>query len=307
MADSSSPLVSVIIPVYNDAERLALCLAALARQTYPRSCTEIIVIDNGSDDLESVAAVVQPYDNVTLTVEPTPGSYAARNRGLRLVQGEIIAFTDADCIPASDWLERGIAALKSTPNCGQVVGKVSLFFADPQHPTAVELYESLTAFPQERLLRDFHGGATANVFTWRRVMDRVGLFNTRLKSNGDLEWGERVFQAGYDQVYAAEVQVSHPTRRSFKDLYKRTVRLAGGVFERLIKPDDSFVQRQKMFARLVVDDLTPPVNFIISTFRNPHLKCWQHKLKASLVMIYVRYVSAGEKVRLKLGGASNRG
>jgi len=307
MADSSSPLVSVIIPVYNDAERLALCLVALAEQTYPRSRFEVIVIDNGSDDPAAVAAAVQPYDNVTLTVEPTPGSYVARNRGLTLIQGEVIAFTDADCIPAADWLEQGVAALSSTPNCGQVVGKVNLFFADPQRPTAVELYESLTAFPQERLLRDFHGGATANVLTWRRVMDRVGPFNTRLKSNGDLEWGERVFLAGYDQVYAADVQVSHPTRRSFKDLYKRTARLAGGVFERLIKPDDSFIQRQKMFARLVVDDLTPPVNFVISTFRNPELKCWQHKLKASLVMVYVRYVSAGEKIRLKLGGASNRG
>lgn len=307
MADFSSPLVSVIIPVYNDAERLALCLAALAEQTYPRSHTEIIVIDNGSDHPESIATLVHPYDNVTLIVEPTPGSYAARNRGLTLARGEIIAFTDADCIPAADWLEQGVVALKSIVNCGQVVGKVRLFFTDPQRPTAVELYESLTAFHQERLLRDFHGGATANVFTWRKVIDQVGPFNTRLKSNGDMEWGERVFQAGYNQLYAAEAQVSHPTRRSFKELYKRTVRLAGGVFDRLIKPDDSFIQRQKMFARLLLDDLTPPVNFAISTFRNPELKYWHHKLKASLVMVYVRHVSAGEKIRLKLGGPSNRG
>ena len=307
MAALEHPFVSVIVPVFNDAERLKQCLQALAQQTYGQASFEVIVIDNGSDDPHSIETVVSPYENATLAVEPTPGSYAARNLGITLAQGEVLAFTDADCVPSPDWIERGIAHLHQTPNCGQVVGKVNLFFADPDNPTAVELYESLTAFQQERLLRQFHGGATANVFTWRKVVDQIGPFNARLKSNGDLEWGERIFQAGYDQVYAADVQVKHPTRRSFRDLYKRTARLAGGTFERLIKPDDSFIQRQRMFVRLIIDDLTPPINFFTSTVRNPDLKCWQHKLKASLVMIYVRCISAGEKIRLKLGGASNRG
>lgn len=307
MSGSESPFVSVIIPVFNDGERLRLCLAALAEQTYGRSRFEIIVIDNGSDNLESIEGAIALYNNVTLAVEPTPGSYAARNRGLGLAKGEAIAFTDADCIPAADWLERGVARLRQEPNCGQVVGRVNLFFADPQRPTAVELYESLTAFPQERLLREQHGGATANVLTWRRVIDHVGHFNSQMKSNGDLEWGGRVYRAGYRQVYADEVQVGHPARRSLGELHKRTVRLAGGVFDRFIKPEDSFIQRQKMFARLLVDDLTPPVNFFMTTFRNHDLEHWPHKLKAALVIVFVRYVSAGEKMRLKLGGVSNRG
>ncbi|NJO81248.1 MAG: glycosyltransferase [Cyanobacteria bacterium RM1_2_2] len=261
-AETANPLfVSVIIPVFNDAERLKLCLTALENQTYPPDRYEVIVVDNGSDHPESIRAAVEPYDNGRFASEPSPGSYAARNLGLSLAQGEVIAFTDADCIPAPNWIERGIIQLCQTPNCGQVVGKVNLFFADPQHPTAVELYESLTAFPQEKLLKEFHGGATANVFTWRRVVDRVGLFNIRLKSNGDLEWGERVFQAGYTQVYAADVQVGHPARHSLGELHKRTVRLAGGVFDRLIKPDAPFIQRQKMFARLLLDDLIASCEF----------------------------------------------
>ena len=307
MADSDYPFVSVVIPVFNDAERLRLCLQALEQQTYERSRYEIVVVDNGSAQPDQVKAVVEPYARVQFAIEPTPGSYAARNHGLALAKGEVVAFTDADCVPEPNWLEQGVNHLRQTPNCGQVIGKVTLFFANPQAPTAVELYESLTAFPQERLLRDFHGGATANVLTWRHVIDKVGNFNTRMKSNGDLEWGERVFQAGYEQVYAADVQVNHPARRTLPELYKRTVRLAGGVCDRLIKPDDSFIQRQKMFARLLMNDLTPPVNFVVNTFRNSHLKCWQHKLKASLVIFYVRYISAGEKIRLKFGGASDRG
>lgn len=306
MTKATAPFVSIIIPVFNDGERLGKCLTALDQQTYGRSQFEVIVVDNGSDDLDAVKTVIEGHANVTLSYEPIPGSYAARNQGLTLAKGEIIAFTDADCVPTPDWLKHGVACLQKNPDCGQVVGQVKLFFADPQHPTLVEIYESLTAFPQKRLLQDAHGGATANVFTWRRVIDHVGPFDVRLKSNGDLEWGKRVYEAGYGQIYAPEVQVGHPARRSFDELHKRTVRLAGGAFDRLIKPEDSFLKRQKVFARMLVGDLTPPVSFVAKAFRSPDLKHWSQRLKVSLMRLRVRYISAGEKIRLKLGGTSKR-
>jgi glycosyltransferase involved in cell wall biosynthesis len=89
MQSRSSPFVSVIIPVFNDAEHLRLCLRALAQQTYPSSCYEVIVVDNGSDDLEAIQAVVAGFGQAIAVLEPTPGSYAARNRGIALAQGEI--------------------------------------------------------------------------------------------------------------------------------------------------------------------------------------------------------------------------
>ncbi|NJL35339.1 MAG: glycosyltransferase [Leptolyngbyaceae cyanobacterium SM1_4_3] len=304
---SSYPFVSVIIPVYNDAGRLKICLEALANQTYPQSQYEIIVIDNGSDAVEQVEAVVAQYPNAIATQELKPGSYAARNHGLTLTKGEVIAFTDADCVPAVDWLEKGVHHLLTTLNCGQVVGKVEIFFENPDRPTPVELYESVTAFPQERLLQQFRGGATANVLTWRKVIDQVGSFNDRLKSNGDLEWGKRVFLAGYQQVYAADVQVGHPARRSLNELHKRTVRLSGGVYDLYIQQDASFWERNKTFARLLLNDLVPPVNFIVNTFKNPKLNRLGYKVKVSLVFFFVRYISAWEKTRLKFGGVSDRG
>lgn len=306
MNGSESPFVSVIIPVFNDGERLRLCLAALAEQTYERSRFEIIVVDNGSDNLDQVKTLVADHDHATLAVEPIPGSYAARNRGLELAKGEVIAFTDADCIPAADWLERGVARLRQDPNCGQVVGRINLFFADPQRPTAVELYESLTAFPQERLLRDQHGGATANVFTWRRVVDRVGFFDPRLKSNGDLEWGRRVFEAGFQQVYADDAQVGHPARRSMGELYRRTVRLAGGYYDVQLKQAKSLGQRQRVFLQALLQNLVPPVFFVVNAFGDARLKSLDQKLKVSSVMVMVRYISAWETLRLKFGGASSR-
>lgn len=307
MDNPSSPFVSVIVPVFNDVERLKTCLEAIDTQSYPKNLYEVIVVDNASDAGQNIKNVVAQFRSAIAAYESTPGSYAARNKGISIAKGSVIAFTDADCIPAFDWLEKGVKNLLATDNCGLVVGKVNLFFKNPDQPTAVELYESITAFPQERLLRDRKAGATANVFTWKAVFDRVGLFNANLKSNGDMEWGKRVYEAGYQQVYAKDTCVAHPTRYSWADLYKRTVRLAGGVYNLYIKPDDHFIQRQKMFVRLLFASIVPPVNFVVNAFQDSRLQSFEEKIKVSVTMCFVRYVSAWELTRLKLGGTANRG
>ncbi|MEL6552778.1 MAG: glycosyltransferase family A protein [Cyanobacteria bacterium J06621_11] len=305
----STPFVSVIIPVFNDAVRLRLCLDALGKQTYGLENYEIVVIDNGSDKAQAVQTVVSDFSSesfkVTYVYELKPGSYAARNAGLKIAHGTVLAFTDADCIPSTDWIEKGVSHLLKTPNCGLVAGRIKLFFRGDR-PSPVELYESVTAFPQQRLLREQHGAATGNVFTFRSVMDRVGLFNDRLKSNGDLEWGGRVHVAGFEQIYAEDVCVAHPARYTFRDLRRRTLRLAGGVFGRFIQPQHSLLRRNMTFARLIADDLTPPVNFALSTLKDDRLEGMRQKLTVSLVLVWVRYVSAIEKVRLKFGGVPYR-
>lgn len=306
MESHSHPFVSVIIPVYNDAERLKLCLEALENQTYPKTGYEVIVVDNASDETADIKGVVAQFSHAIAAYESTPGSYAARNKGISLAKGEVIAFTDSDCIPASDWIEKGTYYLRNVPNCGMVVGKVEMFFKVPSQPTLVELYQSVTAFPQEHWLQEFRGGATANVFTWHRVIDQVGKFDDRLKSFGDMEWGKRVFLAGYQQFYTADVMVKHPARHSWTQLRKKAIRTAGGVYDHFIKKDDSFIQRNKVFVFLLARDLIPPVNFTVTTFKNPNVKGLSQKTKVSLMLWIIRYINAWEKIRLKFGGVSIR-
>lgn len=301
----NAPLVSVIVPVFNDADRLQLCLNALAVQTYKQECYEVIVIDNASDKAQKISDVVIGFSFATYTYESKPGSYAARNAGIAIARGTILAFTDADCIPEADWLEKGVFHLTRIPNCGLLAGQIKLFFRGGE-ASPVELYESVTAFPQQRQLQEQRGAATGNVFTFRSVMDKVGQFDDRLKSSGDLEWGERVYRAGFQQAYAADVCVAHPARHSFPDLRRRTLRLAGGVFGRFIQPQQSLLQQNLTFARLLVDDLTPPVNFAISAFKDSRLSGIRQKLTVTLVLIWVRYVSVVEKIRLKFGGIPYR-
>lgn len=301
-----SPFVSVIIPVLNDAKRLRLCLQALAQQSYPRSCYEVIVVDNGSDAAENIAGVVAQFEGAIVAEESYPSSFAARNKGITLAKGEVIAFTDADCLPAADWLEQGVNKLLSVPNCGMVGGRVDIFCRDPDQATPVELYESITAFPQQNLVERQHYAATANVFTFKRVIQQVGGFEAHLKSSGDIEWGQRIAAAGYPLAYADEARVAHPARYSWSQLFKRTVRLAGGLYDLYHQECYSLLDRNRIYALKLVESLVPPVNFVINVFVNSPLQGIKQKVQVSAVMFFVRYVSAGEMIRLKLGGTSTR-
>ncbi|MBD0336290.1 MAG: glycosyltransferase family 2 protein [Cyanobacteria bacterium Co-bin13] len=311
----TTPFVSVIIPVFNDAKRLKVCLAALAQQTYPKALIEVIVVDNGSDDVEQVKEVVAQFAGAMGPGEPlraiatqelTPGSYAARNRGIALAKGEVLAFTDADCIPAADWIEQGVSHLLSAPNCGLVAGKISLFFQNPHRLTPVELFEKVTAFAQKEYLEQHKYGATANLFTAKAVVERVGLFNAQLKSSGDKEWGQRVASMGYRQMYADNAQVAHPARYSFDQLYRRTSRIVGGTYDLNRQGSWLSLQRNKVLVQGLLADLVPPLEFAFNAFRDLRLNGVEEKLKVSLVMFFVRYVSAWERIRLMLGGTSIR-
>ncbi len=111
--------VSVVVPVYNTARFLAACIEGLLDQDLDPADYEILMVDNNSTD-ESVS-IIERYPRVRLLHEPKQGSYAARNRGLREATGEVIAFTDSDCVPERSWLRECLAGL-GRPEVEIVVG-----------------------------------------------------------------------------------------------------------------------------------------------------------------------------------------
>lgn len=218
---------SVIIPVLNDHDALARCLEALSQQTYPASNYEVVVVDNGSHIYPIDVTV--PYSNVRLVKEVKRGSYAARNRGIREARGNIIAFTDADCIPHPDWLRAGIRCLLATEHCGMAGGQIQLTVEDSESPTPCELYDKLKYLDQQRAVTRGHYAATANLFTSKAVVNDVGPFREELLSGGDNEWGKRVYRRGYRQVYCDKAIIRHSARSSFRQLLKKEIRIGGGL------------------------------------------------------------------------------
>lgn len=223
------PFVSVIIPVFNDEQRLKLCLASLENQTYSINHYEIIVIDNNSEQPIEIDKKLFPH--VCVVKEMKTGSYAARNKGIVFSKGEILAFTDSDCIPDAEWIESGVSDFQSVENLGILGGHVEIFYRDSNNPTIEEIYEKKSAFPQKKYITKHQFSVTANMFTHRGVINTVGDFDENLRSGGDQEWGKRVSEAGYSLIYSDKVIVKHPARASIDDLLRKTIRQTSGLLD----------------------------------------------------------------------------
>lgn len=111
--------VSIVIPFHNAGTHLRTCCESLLVQQYPEDDYEIIAIDNNSTDTS--AKIVSQYRRIKLLRESKQGAYAARNTGLRAAKGDVIAFTDPDCVVTLNWVTHIVAAL-AEPQRQIVVG-----------------------------------------------------------------------------------------------------------------------------------------------------------------------------------------
>ena len=297
--NSPFPFVSIIIPHFNDHTRLGYCLAQLDNQSYPADRYEIIVVDNGSDESPEKVTAVSSHSK--LLFENKPGSYAARNRGITEAQGEIVAFTDSDCLPEHDWLEQGVRAIKQDDSIGFVAGPVEIFPENADHSTVPELYELLRGFPIKEYMEKWQFGVTANLFTRRSILDVIGSFDESLKSGGDSEWCKRVYTEGFKPIYAEAARVRHPARQSVRDIYRLAQRWAGGIHDIQAKQRPPRLYLVQSFPH----DILPPIK------KSQHL--WSQSqfpilLRLQLIGVewIVNYAKAFERIRLIFGGRSQR-
>jgi glycosyltransferase involved in cell wall biosynthesis len=224
---------SVVIPTYKDRERLLLLLEALNRQSFKLAPWEVIIVNNDpQEDIEIEGNYSFP---VTVQQEYKPGSYAARNKGVKSAKGRIIGFVDSDCIPNQDWLLVAYRCFESDfkEEIGVLTGPVPLFFKDPLRLTDAEVYEKYTGFTTQAYAKEGHA-ITANWFSYKQVIEEFGGFNDELKSNGDSDLSGRISQK-YAVVYKDDLIVQHPARYHVSDLVSKYQRLIGGTYTRIYK------------------------------------------------------------------------
>src|SRR5690606_33525913 len=130
---------------FNDAAGVVLCLRNIATQSYPTEQIEVIVVDNGSEP-PLVVKERYPFE-LKILHHARPGSYAARNAGVAISRGETLAFTDADCMPHTHWIERGLDAL--VRGQGRIVAGGEVSMVAPGNPTATALYQTMVGFRQK--------------------------------------------------------------------------------------------------------------------------------------------------------------
>lgn len=212
-----SPRASVIVPHYDDLDRLGVCLAALDAQSFRDF--ELIVADNASPcGLAAVEAVVAGRGRIV--VEPEKGAGAARNAGVAASTAPLLAFTDADCLPSPEWLGAGLAALDGADLVG---GAMVVAVADEAAITAVEAFERVFAFDNRSYVEAKGFSVTANLFTRRAVFEQVGGFRAHVSEDAD--WCLRARDLGFRIAYAERAVVAHPARRTWPELTRKWERL----------------------------------------------------------------------------------
>lgn len=294
MNNDALPFVSVIVPVFNDQAGIDSCLEALTTQSYPQDRYEIIVVDNKSEPaicLESKANL-----HVKLIRCGMAGSYAARNKGIADSRGEIMAFTDADCLPESEWIRKGVTALlDGGRDC--IVGGEVLFVA-PKSKRATELYQYVVGFLQRENINERKFTATANLFSYRSQFDKVGLFNTNLLSGGDREWCYRATEHGAKITFCEEAVVVTSPRTELSAAIRQARRIAGGRVQLRRSPQ----------AVIPADRTKPhkgPFSAAVWILKQKQLSLWD-RLRVLFVALLIKVAHMLEVLRIRLGGNPER-
>jgi GT2 family glycosyltransferase len=232
----------VVVPVLNRSEAIGRCIEALLEQDYPKY--EVIIVDNGSTD--GTRDIVAHYP-VTLIVEERRNPYTARNRGIEAASGDIVAFTDSDCVPTPHWLSRLVGAYADDDVCA-VGGRLL-----PLSPS--NLVEEFLGFGRLQIFsarqrseirrnpkRFLSGGmGSANMSYRRSVLLEVGGFDeefARYCGSYDLCW--RVQARGYRVLFEPDAEVYHHMRSSVADMWTQFYALGVGEVNLLRKMGEGY-------------------------------------------------------------------
>lgn len=213
--------VTVIVPAFNAAGTLAMCIESLLSQTYPRAHTRVVVVDNMSTD--STPQIAHSYPVLVVAENRTQSRGAARNRGIAEADTQLLAFIDADCRADPQWLSHLIDAF-ADPAVGAVGGRIEAQLDTAslvQRFLAVSKVSDGTQFrPDEPL-----GLPTGSVAYRREALDKVGLFDTHMTSaeDVDLAWRVQVF-GGYRAVFVPDAVVHHCHPTSASALFRQYFR-----------------------------------------------------------------------------------
>ncbi len=244
--------ISIIVPFYNAEKYIKDCVESLLSQKYLASDYEIIFVDNNSTD--SSVDIVKRYPRIKLISESKQGSYAARNTGIKRAKGQIVAFTDPDCIVSSDWLTE-IEKAMSSPAVSVVLGQNLM-------PNDSLLLSMLQDYEDEKNIYTFSSndgniyfGHTNNMAVRRELFYDIGMLVERVRGADTIFVNSVVKKYSPQAVrYSELIKVRHMEIEKPLDYYKKV--FAYGRSRTLYKniafiPPLSYSQRLSIYKNVI--------------------------------------------------------
>tara|TARA_R110000744_G_scaffold264785_1_gene378996 strand:+ start:478 stop:1347 length:870 start_codon:yes stop_codon:yes gene_type:complete len=282
---------SVIVPVYRQWHLVPQLLQCLAQQTLGQECFEVILVN---DDCPAFNCPAGLPKNTRLIHCDSPGSFASRNYGAKHALGRFLAFTDADCLPCADWLERLSQTFGAQTVTKLVAGRVDTV-STATKPNLWEIFDRINGIPQAWYVSRGYA-ATANLSVSKQVFESVGEFDGGRFSGGDADFCRRAFAQGHPLTYCACACVVHPARSSWSAISTKARRLKGG---QLLAGSPK--SRRRWLIRAFIPPMIGAKRFL-SASREPI----SHRFLATLVLFVVWGIGLMEVVRLLLRGRPER-
>jgi succinoglycan biosynthesis protein ExoA len=244
----SRPLISVIVPVRNEARFIALTIEQLVHQDYPVGRFEILVVDGRSTDdtREIVRSLAAIHPNVKLLDNPRRLSSAARNIGVEHAQGDLLVVVDGHCeIEGADYLrgvadafERSGAACLGRPQPLDVSAATTL-----QKAIAAARSSWLGHHPDSFIYssdEQFVPAKSVAVAYRRTVFDQVGRFDESFDACEDVEFNHRIDRAGLRCYFSPRIGVRYFPRSTLGGLFHQMARYGRGRVRLLRKHRETF-------------------------------------------------------------------
>jgi glycosyltransferase involved in cell wall biosynthesis len=217
-------IISVVIPAHNEGKNISNCLNGLMRQTFARDNYEIIVVDDGSTD--NTPDIVDSFPGVRLIRQKNQGPAVARNMGAQEARGDIVLFTDADCIPFDNWIEEMVKPFGQNSEIIAVKGAYETRQKELMARFVQVEYEDKYDKMKKQVYIDFIDTYAAG---FRR--------NDFLQANGfnkefpvacaeDIELSYRLANSGHKMVFNPQARVIHLHPNSLMDYAKKKYKFA---------------------------------------------------------------------------------
>lgn len=205
----TTPFFSIIVPTYDRHEALTACVRAIRQLDYPQNRFEVIIVDDGSP-VPVKAYSYHFQDDLTIRVlrQSNAGPASARNMGAQQARGDILAFTDDDCIPATRWLRELAQSANEAPT-GLVGGRTVNGLDHNLYSTASQMIvdEAYAYFlSRDSDLRFF---ASNNMAVSAKFFQESGGFDSSFRTSEDRDFCDRWIRRGHPLVYAPNALVYH--------------------------------------------------------------------------------------------------
>lgn len=228
---SDFPSFSVIIPSYQRPLELERCLKAVEKLNYPKEKFEVIVIDDGGCINEKLLSRFRNNLNLILLFQENAGPAAARNHGAQLAKNDYLAFTDDDCEPDTDWLDKFAEQVKVSPK-HLLGGRITNALESNIYSTASQMLVTYFHYYGEQFNPDFAFFTTNNMVVLRSEFLSLGGFDESftIAAAEDRDFCRRWQETSHKMLFLEAALVRHSHNLSWRSFLRQHFNYGRGAY-----------------------------------------------------------------------------